>query len=129
MPNADNIAAPGRRSAPTDAKVIFTYVPKVAGYPHDWKPTGSRSLLAAAKRNLRDRYAAFGLQNEFQESLNRIADAFGWHIGVEDTRRAKQTRIEKTLDEEDRAAVERWNRLDMDLFDYAQDLFRQKALV
>ncbi len=101
----------------------------VAGYAHYWKPADSPSLLAAAKRNLRERYAVFGLQNEFQESLSRISDAFGWDIGAENARRAKQTRIEKTMDDEDRAAVERWNQLDMELFDFAQELFRQKALV
>ena len=69
----------------------------------------------------------FGLQNEFEESVTRLAAAFGWKIG-NDIKISKATRIEKDMNDEDRAAVVRWNKLDQDLFDFAEELFRKRGM-
>lgn len=99
----------------------------LAGYAHFWKPADSPSLLRAAKRNLEKHYVEFGLQNEFEESVTRLAAAFGWKIG-NDIKISKATRIEKDMNDEDRAAVVRWNKLDQDLFDFAEELFRKRGM-
>lgn len=82
-----------------------------AGYLHNWRSEKSSALLARAKKNLREKYTVFGLQEEFEESLKIISDSFGWVIGPS-TERARTTRIEKDYDEDDLAAVRRHNQLD-----------------
>lgn len=99
----------------------------LAGYAHYWKGPASSSLLRAAKRNLEFGYAVFGLQNHFDESVQRIAACFDWTVG-EPVMVSKKTRIEKTVTEEDRASVSKWNTLDQDLYDFAQELFRKRGM-
>lgn len=99
----------------------------IAGWTQHWRAPASRALLEIAKRNLRDNYAAFGLQDRFEDSLARIAGAFDWEIGPDDGGKSKQTRIDKTMTEADIDAVRQHNMLDAELYDYAQELFRQRA--
>lgn len=99
----------------------------LAGYAHYWKSANSSSLLAAAKSHLKNTYAEFGLQSEFQQSVERIADRFGWKVGPE-IERTKQTVIDKVMLEGDLDAVRQNNLLDLELFDYAKELFRQRGL-
>lgn len=99
----------------------------LAGYEHYWKPVDSASLLQAAKHNLEHRYAVFGLQSHFDESVSHIAQTFDWRIG-ENTKRAKATNIKKDVTDADRADVARWNMLDQDLYDFAQELFRKRGM-
>ncbi len=99
----------------------------LAGFPHYWRGKASSQLLKAAKHNLRHRYVTFGLQDEFDASLEQIAGALNWTIGPEGGEvRPKATRISKTVDQDDIEAVERFNRLDSELYDYAKELFRQR---
>lgn len=99
----------------------------LAGYAHYWKPANSSSLLAAAKRNLEKNYAEFGIQSRFEESVERIADRFGWVVGksLEPT---KQTTIDKTPSDSDLEMVKQSNLLDLELFDFAKELFRKRGL-
>jgi len=99
----------------------------LAGYAHYWKSASSRDLLAAAKTNLEKNYREFGLQHLFDESEERFASAFGWTIG-DDTRRAKRTKMDKEVSADDKIAVENWNRLDLELFNFAEELFRKRGL-
>lgn len=100
----------------------------IADWRQYWRGPASRALLKAAKRNLRDNYAVFGLQDRFEETLMRIAGAFDWEIGPDAGNRAKQTRIDKTMTEADIDAVRRNTLLDAELYDYACELFRQRGL-
>jgi hypothetical protein len=101
----------------------------IAGWTAYWRAPESSALLEIAKRRLREDYEVFGLQDKFQESLERIAGAFSWDIGPNDGKEAKQTVIEKVVTDEDRAAVQRFNRLDVELYDYAQELFRSRGML
>jgi hypothetical protein len=80
---------------------------------------------AIAKSNLRDKYAVFGLQDQFETSLAAIADTFGWSVGVP-VQRMKSTRIDKSYDDDDMAVVAANNQLDLELLDYAKELFRKR---
>lgn len=96
-----------------------------AGYRHNWRSEKSSVLLATAKKNLRENYHVFGIQDKFEMSLSVIADSFGWTIGPP-VNRARVTRIEKDYDEEDLEVVRRHNQLDQELFDYASELFAER---
>ena len=96
-----------------------------AGYRHNWRGEKSSTLLAVAKKNLREKYYVFGIQDRFEESLGVIADSFGWTIGPP-VNWARVTRIEKDYDEEDLEAVRRHNHLDQELYDYARALFAER---
>lgn len=96
-----------------------------AGYRHNWRSEKSCALLAAAKKNLRENYHVFGIQDKFEESLSVIADSFGWTIGPP-VEWARVTRIEKDYDDEDLEAVRRHNQLDQELYDYASELFVER---
>lgn len=100
----------------------------IAGWPHYWRTSTSKTLLETAKKNLRSRYVVFGLQDQFEDSLSAIAGAFDWNIGPDDGRLAKSTRVEKVVDSDDLEALKTWNELDLELFDYAQELFRKRRL-
>ncbi|MAZ08558.1 MULTISPECIES: sulfotransferase family 2 domain-containing protein [unclassified Limnobacter] len=99
----------------------------LAGYSHYWKSESSLSLLSAAKFNLEKRYVEFGLLDQFEESSLRIASSLGWVL-AERVDKTKETRIQKIVTSEDRAAVEKWNLLDQDLHSFAQELFRKRGL-
>jgi hypothetical protein len=96
-----------------------------AGYLNYWRDKSSSRLLAIAKSNLRDKYAVFGLQDQFETSLAAIADTFGWSVGVP-VQRMKSTRIDKSYDDDDMAVVAANNQLDLELLDYAKELFRKR---
>ncbi len=100
----------------------------LAGWTQHWRAPASRILLKKAKRNLRDRYTSFGLQDRFDESIAQISGSFDWKIAPDHGRKSKQTRIEKIVSEADMEAVRRNNLLDAELYDYACELFRQRAM-
>lgn len=93
-----------------------------AGYRHNWRSEKSSTLLAAAKKNLDEKYHVFGVQDKFEGSLSVIANSFGWTIGPP-VERAQITRVEKYYDEEDLTAVRLHNQLDQELYNYACELF------
>ena len=96
-----------------------------AGYQDYWRHRSSARLLSVAKRNLKERFAVFGLQNRFEETLQVVADAFDWEVAAP-VKHEKATRIEKDFDEVDLEAVVANNQLDLELFNYAQELFRHR---
>lgn len=96
-----------------------------AGYRHNWRSEKSSMLLSTAKKNLRENYQVFGIQERFEESLRVIANSYGWRVGPP-VERARRTRIPKDCDTEDLAAVRQHNLLDQELYDYACELFRER---
>lgn len=94
----------------------------VAGWPHYWRAPDSTTLLAAAKRNLEANYAAIGLQERFEESIDRIADAFGWQVGPAEGRHKASPAFDPP-DAETMRVLEDNHKLDAELYDFALTLF------
>lgn len=83
-------------------------------------------MLDVAKRNLRERFAAVGLTERFDESLIVFKRAFGWRSVVyvrENVTKAKPAR--DAIPAEARRAIERHNQLDLALYAYAEGLFAE----
>jgi hypothetical protein len=81
--------------------------------------------LRRACFNLRYRFACFGLQEHFEDSLQLFARTFGWQVQHQDIR-LKQTRLRPKLEEispEMYQQLARLNYLDMLLYRYARRLF------
>jgi hypothetical protein len=81
--------------------------------------------LACAKDNLRDACDAFGLQERFNESLVIFSRVFGWRrmaFVIRNT--ASSNSLMK--DENIHNHIEGYNRLDIELYDYAQQLFAER---
>ena len=82
-------------------------------------------MLEQAKRNLRDDFAFFGLTERFDESLLLAKLRLGlWSIHYETNNRVNPERPRgEQISLELRAAAERCNRHDIELYRYAQELF------
>jgi hypothetical protein len=94
-------------------------------YPRLDSPRFDRATLRRALANLEGRYACFGLQERFPESLDLIQESFGWERR-EAAEREKKTgtrpRLEE-LDAETVAALRRHNALDCRLYEAACERF------
>lgn len=95
------------------------------GYRHNWRSENSSHLLKTAKKNLRDKYHVFGIQERFEDALTAIGNSFGWTVGPP-TERFQTTRIEKDYDEEDPNTVRRYHQLDQERYEYACELFDER---
>jgi hypothetical protein len=81
--------------------------------------------LACAKVNLRDACFAFGLQECFDESLVLFRRVFGWQRMAYIRRNNSQ--LEAPMrDAEVQQRVEAYNRLDIELYEYAKELFAKR---
>jgi hypothetical protein len=82
-------------------------------------------VLSAAKRHLESKYAAFGLTEHFEESRAWISHTLGWDIKPKQRRRAAypDRPSAEDLNDDDRATLRHLNRLDIELYAFASDLF------
>lgn len=94
----------------------------IAGFAYYWAPKDSSLLLRAAKKNLKARYRTFGIQDRFQESLERLGQSFQISVGPEE-QHLKTTRVEKTLTDLDKSVLMDNHRLDAELYEYACEIF------
>jgi hypothetical protein len=89
-------------------------------------PTGqcTDDLLMAAKANLKDYFKVVGLAERFDESFLLMRRAFGWDYvfyskeNVTQNRPGQETHPAETVE-----VIEKYNRQDMALYQYAQKLF------
>ncbi len=94
-------------------------------YPRAHGRRFDRALLRRASRNLTGRYACFGLQDRFEESLDLFGRRLGWERR-EAVAPQKKTATRPALDGIDaatRAALRERNRLDCELYELAQASF------
>ncbi|HEX8649823.1 MAG TPA: sulfotransferase family 2 domain-containing protein [Pyrinomonadaceae bacterium] len=86
----------------------------------------TREMLEIAKRNLREHFAAVGLFGSFDESLLLFKKVLGWtnvyyvRLNVTKDRPAK-----RQVPGEERALIERYNELDLELYEYARLRFEE----
>jgi hypothetical protein len=84
-------------------------------------------MLDRAMDNLENQFAVVGLQERFDESLLLMKHAFGWKDIAYDRRNLTPRRFkeQETLPHV-RARIEGSNELDMQLYEFAQDLFARR---
>ena len=87
----------------------------------------TRAALEQAQANLRTHFRVVGLLEEFDASLLLLRRAFGWHLPFyvkENVTKEKPDNI--SLDTETRRLVEDANSLDLELYEYARNLFEEQ---
>jgi hypothetical protein len=89
--------------------------------------TADPEMLPLAKSNV-DRLGAVGLTEEFDASLILLRRAFGWRrpFYVRRNVRRREHRDVDRLSPDIRAVIQAHNALDVELFEYARDRFRQQ---
>ena len=86
----------------------------------------TRTALDRAKANL-THFRVVGLLEEFDASLLLLRRAFGWHLPFYVKENVTKEKPDETfLNAETRGLIEEANRLDLELYDYARDLFDEQ---
>jgi len=87
----------------------------------------TREMLGMAKRNLRDHFAVIGLTERFNETLLLLSKTFGWRWLFYTRKNVSRRRPRKEeLSIDTLKAVTSSNRLDIELYDFAENLFEQQ---
>lgn len=96
----------------------------------DQVPYGELSpdALELARRRLRDRFDVVGLSERFDETLLILGRRYGWkHLYYRRQNVTARRPHVDTIDAADRRAVAEHNRLDEQLYEYAQELFERQV--
>lgn len=98
-------------------------------YPRLSSPRFDQAMLRHAAANLRDRYACFGVQERFADSLALFQRRFEWRRRDQVSRhKATGKRPELAdLDASTRGALREANSLDQSLYELAVELFEDRA--
>jgi hypothetical protein len=102
----------------------------LAGPPASRKDFGAltRDDLEQAKRHLSTGCRAFGLQERFEASVAWFARELRWGpVGSADLNRGEQRARPEDAPPAERALIERHNTLDLELYEFASDLFTDRA--
>jgi tetratricopeptide (TPR) repeat protein len=85
-------------------------------------------MLSFAKNNLAS-FILFGLQDRFNESLELFKNVLGWkNIALDTQKNVNVKRPKKQLDPELAKIIEAENRWDLELYNYARDLFDKQIV-
>ncbi|WP_262054874.1 hypothetical protein, partial [Burkholderia thailandensis] len=87
----------------------------------------SGAHLELAKRNLVERFAAFGLTERFDASMQHFSRRFGWAPAPQERRNEGAYGRDVALGDACRACVEEKNRFDIELYRFAQAHFESVA--
>tara|TARA_Y100000991_G_C21960705_1_gene344327 strand:- start:317 stop:1051 length:735 start_codon:yes stop_codon:yes gene_type:complete len=98
----------------------------LAGWKHYYLPKNSKLLLNIAKNNLKNKIKAFGLKEEYDDSIKIFENIFDWKKNNQIVDRQMTTRIKKEVTDLDLRAVKDNNLLDIELYDFAQELFEDQ---
>jgi hypothetical protein len=87
----------------------------------------TRAALEQAQANL-THFRVVGLLEEFDASLLLLRRAFGWHFPFYVKENVTNEKPDQTfLDPETRGLIEEANRLDIELYEYARNLFEEQC--
>jgi len=100
----------------------------LAGYLYYNLPKNSELLLNKAKENLKNNYRVFGIQEKYSESIQAIASEFNWKHKPSN-KIYKVTKQKEVVDEETMKALKENHLLDIELYNYAVQLFEKKHLI
>ncbi len=86
-------------------------------------------VTSTAKRHLQEDYSAFGITERFGESRQWIADSLGVDVApIEEKHKTNPDRpTAEDLTEDQRATLRRLNRLDVEIYEFALDLFDRRS--
>jgi tetratricopeptide (TPR) repeat protein len=85
-------------------------------------------MLSCAKNNLAS-HILFGLQDRFDESLELFKNVLGWkNIALDTQKNVNVKRPKKQLDPELAKLIEAENKWDLELYNYARDLFDKQIV-
>lgn len=84
-----------------------------------------RAALERAKQNLRN-YFVVGLTEEFDASLRLMSERFGWKVGAYRNRNITGGKLRQVLDAETDRLLREANALDVELYQFARDLFEKQ---
>lgn len=97
----------------------------IAGYRYYWYSKDSNDLLKIAMKNLKENIELFGIQEQYQDSLQLFQNVFGWE-NYPVSQKLRNTRIEKVVNEEDMIVLENNHQLDLRLYEYGLELFEKQ---
>jgi hypothetical protein len=83
------------------------------------------SMLEQAKANLKNHFAAIGISEQFDEFLQLLNHKLGWVIPEYKSKNVSENRLKiENIDKKTLAVIEKYNRLDIELYRYVGDFFK-----
>ena len=98
----------------------------LAGYLYYPLPRDSSILLKKAMNKLEKHYKEFGIQERYKDSMKLIANSFEWEYKTQDLREKKTVKKDE-IDSEEQFVLEQNHKLDLELYNFAVDLFNQRV--
>ena len=90
----------------------------------------TRATLERAQANLRTYFRVVGLTEEFDASVTLLHQSFGWRLVPYAKENVTKDKPENTsIDPEIRRFIEESNTLDLELYEFARELFRTNAQI
>jgi hypothetical protein len=87
----------------------------------------TQKMLDQAKKNLEKYFTAVGISERFEDFLKLLNFKLGWEIpSYENLNVGDNRKKREDIDGETMAVIEKYNRLDMELYRYARDLFEEQ---
>lgn len=87
-----------------------------------------RELLERAKHNLANECAAFGLTERFDESIILFNRTLGWNVrGYTSDNVTRKRPTSSSTSKEDLEEIRRCNELDLELYEFARQLFEERV--
>ena len=97
------------------------------GEYYDSERPADRAALERAKRNLQDHFVV-GLTDEFDASVRLMSQLFGWNVGAYGKRNVtRRKRGTDALDSETMSLLHQANALDIELYQFARELFETQC--
>ena len=88
----------------------------------------TRAALKRAQANLRTHFRVVGLTEAFDASVLLLHQAFGWQVPFYGKENVTKNKPDSTfLDAETRRLIEETNSFDLELYEYARELFKEKC--
>lgn len=97
----------------------------LAGYLYFPFPKNSKLLLLKAKQNLEKKYKAFGIQEQYEVSMQLLAQSFDWQYSPQGIR-AKETQKKEEIDTKTMEVLIENHQLDIELYRFAKELFESR---
>lgn len=85
-----------------------------------------KKMLEVAKSNLSHRVKAFGIQEDFERSVEVFAKTFGWHTTLEIGDNWQKTKHKPVIDAATMLQLENAHQLDLELYHFARKEFEQR---
>jgi len=96
----------------------------IAGIENRFRSKKSEYMLEIAKLNLAKYYKVFGVQEEFDKSVNLLREYFGWSFKASLSRQ-KNTKNKPYISKKTMKILKNNHQLDLYLYDYALRLFQK----